>query len=38
MDCFKIKKEKIENDIREFNYISYMPEVSVLSNKKDDNK
>ena len=27
-------KEKIENDIRAFNYISYLPEVSVLSNKK----
>ena len=27
-------KETIENDIREFNYISYLPEVSVLSNKK----
>ena len=27
-------KEKIENDIRAFDYISYMPEMSVLSNKK----
>ena len=27
-------KEVIENDIRAFNYISYLPEVSVLSNKK----
>lgn len=27
-------KEVIENDIRTFNYISYLPEVSVLSNKK----
>ena len=27
-------KEKIENDIRAFNYVSDMPEVSVLSNKK----
>ena len=27
-------KEAIENDIRTFNYISYLPEVSVLSNKK----
>ena len=27
-------KETIHNDIRAFNYISYMPEVSVLSNKK----
>ena len=27
-------KETIENDIRTFNYISYLPEVSVLSNKK----
>ena len=27
-------KEIIENDIRTFNYISYLPEVSVLSNKK----
>ena len=27
-------KETIENDIRSFNYISYLPEVSVLSNKK----
>ncbi len=28
------EKEKIENDIRSFKYISTMPEVSVLSNKK----
>lgn len=27
-------KEAIENDIRTFDYISYLPEVSVLSNKK----
>ena len=27
-------KETIENDIRTFNYISYLPEVSVLSNRK----
>ena len=27
-------KETIQNDIRSFNYISYLPEVSVLSNKK----
>ncbi len=31
---YDYEKEKIENDIRAFNYISYMPEVSVLSNKK----
>lgn len=31
---YDYQKEKIENDIRAFNYISYMPEVSVLSNKK----
>ncbi len=31
---YDYNKEKIENDIRAFNYISYMPEVSVLSNKK----
>lgn len=31
---YDYNKEKIENDIRGFNYISYMPEVSVLSNKK----
>ncbi len=31
---YDYKKEQIENDIRAFNYISYMPEVSVLSNKK----
>lgn len=31
---YDYEKEKIENDIRYFNYISYMPEVSVLSNKK----
>ena len=37
MDMYKkynYKKEKIENDIRAFDYISYMPEMSVLSNKK----
>ena len=27
-------KETIQNDIRAFNYISYLPEVSVLSNRK----
>ena len=27
-------KETIQNDIRSFNYISYLPEVSVLSNRK----
>ena len=31
---YNYKKELIENDIRSFNYISYMPEMSVLSNKK----
>jgi cyclic beta-1,2-glucan synthetase len=31
---YNYNKEAIENDIRAFNYISYMPEVSVLSNKK----
>lgn len=31
---YDYQKETIENDIRAFNYISYMPEVSVLSNKK----
>ena len=31
---YDYQKERIENDIRSFNYISYMPEVSVLSNKK----
>lgn len=31
---YNYNKEKVENDIRTFNYISYMPEVSVLSNKK----
>lgn len=31
---YDYRKERIENDIRTFNYISYMPEVSVLSNKK----
>ena len=31
---YDYKKEKIENDIRAFNYISYLPEMSVLSNKK----
>ena len=37
MACYKkydYQKERVENDIRAFNYISYMPEVSVLSNKK----
>ncbi len=31
---YDYQKEKIENDIRTFSYISYLPEVSVLSNKK----
>ena len=31
---YNYQKEKIENDIREFKYISYLPEMSVLSNKK----
>ena len=31
---YDYKKEKIENDIRAFDYISYLPEMSVLSNKK----
>lgn len=31
---YDYNKEKIENDIRTFPYISYLPEVSVLSNKK----
>ena len=31
---YNYEKETIENDIRYFPYISYMPEVSVLSNKK----
>ncbi len=31
---YNYQKEKIENDIRTFPYISDMPEVSVLSNKK----
>ena len=31
---YNYEKETIENDIRYFNYISYLPEVSVLSNKK----
>ena len=31
---YDYQKEKIENDIRAFNYISYLPEMSVLSNKK----
>ena len=31
---YNYDKEKIENDIRAFDYISYLPEVSVLSNKK----
>ena len=37
MDGYKkynYTKEKIENDIRTFDYISYLPEMSVLSNKK----
>ena len=37
MDGYKkynYNKEKIENDIRAFDYISYLPEMSVLSNKK----
>ncbi|MBR3210501.1 MAG: hypothetical protein IKF71_01005 [Bacilli bacterium] len=31
---YNYTKETIENDIRYFNYISYLPEMSVLSNKK----
>ena len=31
---YNYNKESIENDIRSFNYISHLPEVSVLSNKK----
>lgn len=31
---YNYQKEKLENDIRAFSYISDMPEVSVLSNKK----
>lgn len=31
---YDYQKETIENDIRTFNYISYLPEISVLSNKK----
>ena len=31
---YNYEKEVIENDIRSFSYISDMPEVSVLSNKK----
>ena len=31
---YDYNKERIENDIRYFDYISYLPEVSVLSNKK----
>ena len=31
---YNYNKEVIENDIRAFDYISYLPEVSVLSNKK----
>ena len=31
---YDYNKETIENDIRFFNYISYLPEMSVLSNKK----
>lgn len=29
---YNYEKEKVENDIREFNYLSLIPEVSVLSN------
>ena len=31
---YDYQKEEVQNDIRSFNYISFMPEVSVLSNKK----
>ena len=31
---YNYNKEAIENDIRFFNYISYLPEMSVLSNRK----
>ncbi|MBQ6497272.1 MAG: hypothetical protein IJI58_00980 [Bacilli bacterium] len=31
---YNYKKEIVENDIRAFDYISYLPEMSVLSNKK----
>ena len=31
---YNYNKESIENDIRTFDYISYLPEMSVLSNKK----
>lgn len=31
---YDYNKETIENDIRSFDYISYLPEMSVLSNKK----
>lgn len=31
---YNYNKETIDNDIRAFNYISHLPEVSVLSNKK----
>ena len=31
---YNYEKESIENDIRAFDYISYLPEVSVLSNQK----
>ena len=31
---YDYNKETIENDIRSFNYVSYLPEMSVLSNKK----
>ncbi len=31
---YNYEKEKLENDIRSFDYISDMPEVSILSNKK----
>lgn len=31
---YNYEKERLENDIRSFDYISAMPEVSILSNKK----
>ena len=31
---YDYNKETIQNDIRAFDYISYLPEMSVLSNKK----
>jgi cyclic beta-1,2-glucan synthetase len=31
---YDYNKERIENDIRAFDYISYLPEMSVLSNRK----